>query len=94
MGSGDHKDNLLFFIDFIEETPGSNSISPSFGIEALEFFDIRSKMGMLTKLRIYETMNFVGNFAMAGFSNVIKIFLKLFSFENPIFIQRSALFVT
>jgi hypothetical protein len=35
VGSGNHKDDLFVVIDFVEKTPGANSISPSFGIEAL-----------------------------------------------------------
>jgi hypothetical protein len=42
-----HKNDLLFLIDFIEESPGPDSISPCFGSEVFEFFDIWAKMGML-----------------------------------------------
>jgi len=34
VGGGDHEDNFLFIINFIEKAPGGNSITPGVGVEA------------------------------------------------------------
>ena len=87
MRRGYHKNDLLFLIDFIEESPGPDSISPCFGSEVFEVFDIWAKMGMLTQLRINEFAKLMGDFATAGLGNVFQVFLELLGFEYAIFIQ-------
>jgi len=54
MRSGHHKSDLFFFIDFIKKPPGTDAISPRIRTEIFEFFDIWSKMRMLTQLRVNE----------------------------------------
>ena len=88
----DHEDDPLVLIDFIEETPGADSITPRFGLEAPEFFDVRSKMRVLAKLRIDELPKLVSNFALARPCDATQVFLKLFSFKYSVLIQQSVLF--
>ncbi len=66
MQRGYHVDDLFFIVDFIKKPPGADSISPRFGIKALQFFDMGSKMGMFLQLRINEFKQFLGDLLLAG----------------------------
>jgi hypothetical protein len=50
----DHKDDVLRLVYFIKESPRTNSIPPGFRGIILEFLDMRSEMGMLSKLGIHK----------------------------------------
>ena len=91
MGGGEHEDYFLVIIDFIEKAVGANSIAPSVWIEALQFLDIWSEVGMLTQLRIDIIAKFLCYFGLAGTANTAQVILKLFGFKNPVFTQRNAL---
>jgi len=81
MRSGQHKSDLFIFIDFIKKTPSSDAIPPCIRAEIFEFFDIWSKMRMLTQLRINEIAQLLSNFSVAGSCDLLKVFFKLSGFE-------------
>jgi hypothetical protein len=89
VGCCNHKNGLLILIDFIEETPGTDSIPPCFGMEVLKFLYIRSEMGMVTQLGVDEVVKLLGNFHLTGHSDATQVFLELFGFEYPVFNQQS-----
>jgi len=84
-----HKNNLLLLVYFIEKSPWSDSIPPGVRLKVFKFFDIRPKVWMVPQLRIDEFSQFVRKLSVAWHDNMLQIFLKPFSFENSIFIQRN-----
>ena len=94
MGCGNQKDNLFVFIVFIEESPGTDSVSPCFGVKLLQFLDIGPEMGMLTQLGINELFKLMLDSALTGHGNPLQVLFELIGFEDSVFIQQTALFVS
>jgi hypothetical protein len=94
VGCGNHKDNSFVFIDFIEESPRTDSIPPCFGFKLLQFLDIGPEMGMLTQLGINELIKLMLDSALTSHGDLLQVLLELIGFEDPIFIQQTALSVS
>jgi len=50
----------------MKKPPGADSISPRFGIKALQFFYMGSNMGMFSQLRINKLNKLLSNLDPAG----------------------------
>ncbi len=79
-----HEDNAFRIIDFIKKPPGTDSIPPGFGINAFQFFYVGSKMRVLPQLWIDELGQLLGDLRLARQSNLLQVFLELFSFKYSI----------
>lgn len=86
-----HENDLFIFIDLIEKTPGADSVSPGFRFKSLEFFNVCSKMRVLSQLGIYEFVQPNGDFLLPRLNQMHDVFLELLGFENPIFSQQGFL---
>ena len=49
---GSHEHELVLLVDFIEEPPGANAISPGRGIPVLEPLDVGTEMWLLSEAGI------------------------------------------
>ena len=79
-----HEDDVFGIIDFVKKPPGTNSIPPGFRIKAFEFFYVGSKMRVLSQLWIDELSQLLRDLRLAGQSNLLQVFLELFSFKYSI----------
>ncbi len=91
MRSCHHRSDLFFLINFIEKSPGADAITPRIRSEIFEFLDIWSKMRMSAQLGVNKITKLFSNFPVAGLSNLLQVFLKLFGLEYSIFIQLNCL---
>ena len=58
MGSCQHKNDFLFFIDFIKKTPRADAIPPGIRGEVFKFLDIWTEMRVLAQLRVNDVSQF------------------------------------
>ena len=87
----DHKDDLFFLVDLIEETPATDSIPPRFGVKILQFPNIGPKMRMVTELGIDKLAKLPRDFAVPRPCDPAQVFLKLLGFKDAVFIGQSVL---
>lgn len=76
-----HEDDVFGIIDLIEKTPGTDSISPCFGVNAFQFFYVGSNIRVRPQLRINELSQHLLDFRLAGQSNLLQVFPELFGFK-------------
>jgi hypothetical protein len=91
MQCGDHEHDFFVFVDFIEKTPGADSITPGVWIETTQLLDIGSEVRVLTQLRVDKIAKFLCDFGVAGANYTAEVLLKLVGFKNPVVIQQGAL---
>jgi len=85
--SGDHENDLFGFFDFIEKTPGADSIAPGFGLEVFQLLDIRPKVGMLAESWVDELAGFPGDLGLSASADSAQVFLVLLGLKDPVITQ-------
>lgn len=78
------EDNAFCILDFIKKPPGTDSIPPGLRIKTFEFFYVGSKMRVLSQLWIDELSQLLRDLRLARQSNLLQVFLELFSFKYSI----------
>ena len=82
--AGSHEHQLLFFVNFIEEPPGPNAVSPGGGIPVLEPLDVGAEMGFLAEPRIDRFPKLLVETAESGPSELRQILTEARRFEDPV----------
>ena len=91
MRSSDHEYDLLNFVDFVEEAPGSNPVAPSFRGVVFQLPHIRTVEGIDPKLRVHNSAKLSRHRLMSASGNLSKVLRELVGLENAVFTQRNSL---
>ena len=82
-----HMNNAFVFVNFVEEAPVTNAITPGFWSEIPQLLNIRAEMRFFSQLRVDIASQLLFDTLGASLSNLFEIVLEVFGFENPITIQ-------
>lgn len=88
---GDHEDDFLLVVDFVEEPMSPDSKAPGFGLVGAEFPDVLPEMGLPPEAGVDEGLEFSEDFFIRGTEIAPKILLELCGLENAELTQRSGL---
>ena len=84
MVAGNHEHELVLLVDFIEEPPGANAVSPGGGNAVLEPLDVGTEMGFLSEAGIDRFPKFLVEAAEAGSGELCQILSEACRFEDPV----------
>ena len=66
MSGSEKVDDLLFFIDLVEEPPGADAMAPGRRLMAFEAPNVWAHVRMLTQLGVHDPRQLVDDGSMAG----------------------------
>ena len=81
--------DLLRFVDFVKEPPGSDAISPGLWFPLPQLIDIGAEMGLVSQLRIHVTEKLGLDFRPDHGWQTIKVLQEDARLKDPIARQRN-----
>ena len=78
---------MFLIVDFAEEPPGTNPISPRLRFVALQLADMRTEVRVLPQPWIHGSAQLANDLFMTGPSDRTQILSKLLGLEDPVFMQ-------
>ena len=81
---GSQEDEVVLFVDFIEEAPGPNPVSPRRGIPVLEPFNVGTGMWFLSEAGVDRFPKLLVETAEAGPGELRQILTEACRLEDPI----------
>ena len=87
-----HKNDFVSFIDFVKEAPRPYAVSPGGRLPILQPFDIRTKVRLVSELRVDVFSKLVLDPAEARSADTGDVLLKGVCLKDPVPIQSSCPF--
>jgi len=81
---GGHEHERLLLVDFIEEPPGADAVSPGGRLPVLKPFDVRAEMGFVSEAGIDRFLKLLAEAAEARPGKVGQILTEARCFEDPV----------
>ncbi len=79
-----HENEVVLLVDFIEESPGANAVSPGGGIPVLEPLDVGAEMRFVSEAGIHRFPKLLVEAAETRLGELRQILTEACRFENPI----------
>ena len=86
-----HEDDFFSFINFIEEPPIADAVTPRGGIPSFKSFDIRTEVGFCMQLGINILTQLASNIGVRPRGNLLEVFCKPYGLEDAVISQRTGL---
>lgn len=91
MRGGDHEDDMVVLVDFVEEPPSPDSIAPGVRLERLELADVGTEVRVVPQAGIDNLFQFADDLRVARPGYAMQVFGELKGLEYTVITQRSAL---